>query len=75
MTAWGTRNSGTLAVFGGTLAVPALAVAVATLTLVAMRDGASRLLVTYAGLVALAMGGFSLYLSSHDLLGLRLWRY
>jgi CubicO group peptidase (beta-lactamase class C family) len=75
MTEWGTRNSGTLAVFAGTLAVPAVAVAVATLALLAMREGASRLLVTYAGLVALAMGAFSLYLSSHDLLGLRLWLY
>ena len=75
LTDWGVRNAGTLATFLGTLAIPTLALVVALFTLMAIRERASRTLTTYAGLVALAMGGLSLYLSSHDLLGLRLWAY
>jgi CubicO group peptidase (beta-lactamase class C family) len=72
---WGVRNAATVAVFVSTLAVPTLALVVGFLTLNAAREGASRLLATYAALVGLAMGGLALYLSSHDLLGLRLWQY
>ena len=72
---WGIRNTGTVAVFVSTLAIPIVALVVGLFTLTAAREGASRLLATYAALVALAMGGLSLYLSSHDLLGLRLWTY
>lgn len=75
MTAWGVRNAGTVAVFVGTLAVPTLALAISVLTIVAIREGASRALATYAGVIALAMGVLSVYLSSHDVLGLRLWAY
>jgi hypothetical protein len=72
---WGVRNIGTVAVFVSTLAIPVLALVVGFFTLNAAREGASRLLATYAALVGLAMGGLSLYLSSHDLLGVRLWNY
>jgi hypothetical protein len=72
---WGTRNAGTIGVFAGTLAIPLFALIVAVFTVMAMRERASRWLLTYAGLVALAMGALSLYLSGHDLLGLRLWTY
>jgi CubicO group peptidase (beta-lactamase class C family) len=72
---WGVRNTGTVAVFVSTLAIPVLALVVGFFTLNAAREGASRLLATYAALVGLAMGGLSLYLSSHDLLGIRLWTY
>ncbi|HUE84470.1 MAG TPA: serine hydrolase domain-containing protein [Vicinamibacterales bacterium] len=72
---WGVRNTATVAVFVGTLAIPVLALVVALLTLAAVREGASRWLATYAALVGLAMGGMSLYLSSHEMLGLRLWNY
>lgn len=73
--AWGTQNSGTLAAFAGTLAIPVMALIVALLTALAIRERPSRLLVTYAGMVALAMGGLALYLSRHDLIGLRTWTY
>lgn len=72
---WGTRNTATIAVFVSTLAIPVLALVVGLFTLTAAREGASRRLTTYAGLVGLAMGGLSLYLSSHDMLGVRLWNY
>ena len=75
MTEWGARNAGTLAVYVGTLAVPTMAIIVSIFTVMAIRERASRLLVTYAGLVALAMSGLALYLSHHDVLGLRLWLY
>ena len=75
MMEWGARNAGTMAVFLGSLAIPVLALLVAVFTLGAARERASKRLTTYAGLVALAMGGLSVYLSSHDLLGLRLWTY
>ena len=71
----GVPNSGTIAIFVGTLAVPVLALVVAGLTLVAVRQRASRWLATYAGLVALAMASLSLYLSSHGILPLRTWTY
>jgi CubicO group peptidase (beta-lactamase class C family) len=74
-TAWGAPNAGTVAVWLGTLALPVLAIIVAILAGAAIRERASRWLVTYAGAVALAMSGLSLYLSRHDLLGLRLWTY
>ena len=75
MTSWGVRNAGTIAVAAGTLAVPVMAVVVAIVCMMAMRERASRSLVTYAGLVALAMGGLSMYLSHYDMIGLRLWAY
>jgi hypothetical protein len=65
----------TIAVFVSTLAVPVLALVVGFLTLAAARERASRLLATYAALVGLAMAGLSLYLSSHELLAIRLWNY
>jgi CubicO group peptidase (beta-lactamase class C family) len=72
---WGVRNAGTTAVFLGTLAIPILAAGVAALAINAAWRGASRLLIAYAAVVSLAMAGLSLYLSSHDLLGVRLWTY
>jgi hypothetical protein len=72
---WGVRNAGTTATFLGTLAIPILAVGVAALALGAARQGASRLLIAYAAVVSLAMAALSFYLSSHDLLGVRLWTY
>jgi hypothetical protein len=70
---WGTRNAGTLAAFAGSLAIPLFGLIVALLTILAMRQHASRLLVTYAAAVAAAMGGLSLYLSSYGLIGVRVW--
>jgi hypothetical protein len=75
MTHWGSRNTGTVAVWVGTLGVPVLSALICMLTVMSMRERASRWLVTYAGLVALAMAGISLYLSRHDMLGVRLWVY
>lgn len=75
MMSWGARNAGTVAVYLGTLAIPTLALIVSIFTLIAIRERASRRLVTYAGAVALAMAGISLYLSQHDVLGLKLWEY
>jgi hypothetical protein len=75
MMEWGVRNTATVAVFVSTLAIPTLALVVGFLTLNATREGASRSLTTYAAFVGLAMGGLALYLSSHDLLGVRLWQY
>jgi hypothetical protein len=75
LAAWGTRNTGTIAVYLGTLAIPTLAIIVSLFTVVAIRERASRHLVTYAGLVALAMAGLSLYLSHHGVMGIRLWDY
>jgi CubicO group peptidase (beta-lactamase class C family) len=72
---WSVRNAATVTVFVSTLAIPVLALVVGLFTLTAAREGVSRRLATYAALVGLAMGGVSLYLSSHDLLGLRLWNY
>ena len=74
-TAWGAANAGTIAVYVGTLAIPTFAVIVSIFTITAIRERASRLLVTYAGLVALSMSGLALYLSSHEMLGVRLWVY
>ncbi len=75
MMEWGVRNTSTVAVFVSTLAIPVLALVVGLFTLAAAREGASRQFTTYAALVGLAMGGVSLYLSSHDMLGVRLWNY
>jgi CubicO group peptidase (beta-lactamase class C family) len=75
LTEWGTRNAGTMAVYLGSIAIPTMAVVVAMFTVNAIREGASRRLATYAGLVAVSMGGLSLYLSTFGLLGLRLWAY
>jgi CubicO group peptidase (beta-lactamase class C family) len=75
MMEWGTRNVATVAVFVSTLAVPVLALVVGFFTLAAAREQASRLLATYAALVGLAMAGLSLYLSSHEMLAIRLWNY
>jgi CubicO group peptidase (beta-lactamase class C family) len=72
---WGTPNAATITVFVATLFIPTLAVVVALFTLGAARQMASRWLTTYAACVALAMAAISFYLSSHDLLGIRLWTY
>jgi CubicO group peptidase (beta-lactamase class C family) len=72
---WGKPTAATIAVFVATLAIPLLSLAVSLLTVNAIRERGSRMLVTYAGLVALAMGGVSLYLRYHDMLGLRVWAY
>ena len=72
---WGSRNPGTLAVYIGSLAIPGLAVLISILVVLAIRERASRWLVTYAALVAFAMAGLSLYLGSHDMLALKLWSY
>ena len=71
--ALGTRNVGTSALCVATLAVPALSAVVTWLGIDARRNNASRWLVVYAHVVALAMAGLALYLGSNDLLGLRLW--
>ena len=73
--AWGVRSAATTAVYLGTLAIPTLALVVALFVVLAMRQRASRLLVTYAALVSLAMATVALFLRSHDMLGLRLWTY
>ena len=69
----GTRNFGTYSLCVATLAVPALSAVVTLLAIGARRQNASRWLVVYAHIVALAMAGLALYLGSNDLLGLRLW--
>ena len=71
--ALGTRNFATMALCLSTLAVPTLSAVVTMLGVEARRSNASRWLVVYAHLVALAMAVLALYLGSHDLLGLRLW--
>jgi hypothetical protein len=72
---WGVASAATQTIFAGTLAIPALAMVVSLLTLAAIRERASRGLSIYAALVSLSMGVVSLYLSQHDMLGLRLWLY
>ena len=49
--------AGTVAAYLGTIAIPTLALVVAVINIVAIRERASRWLVTYAGLVAFAMAG------------------
>ncbi len=71
--ALGTRNIGTYALCVATLAVPTLSAVVTLLGIDARRNRASRWLVVYTYMVALAMAGLALYLGSYDLLGLRLW--
>jgi CubicO group peptidase (beta-lactamase class C family) len=75
LTDWGTPTTGTIAAYVGTLAIPTLALVVAIINIMAIRERASRWLVTYAGAVALAMAGIALYLSAHDLIGFRTWTY
>jgi hypothetical protein len=72
---WGVANATTRTIFIGTLAIPALALVVSLLTLAAIRQRVSRWLAIYAASVSLAMALVSLYLSSHGMLGLRLWLY
>jgi CubicO group peptidase (beta-lactamase class C family) len=72
---WGTRNIATVVVFIATVAIPALAVLIAVLALLATRQSASRMLVAYGFMVAVAAAGVSAYLGSHGLIGLRLWMY
>jgi hypothetical protein len=72
---WGDRNAATIAVFVGSLALPALALAAALLAFSAYRHGASRLLVTYAAAITIAVAVISSYLASSGLLGMRLWMY
>jgi hypothetical protein len=72
---WGTQNAGTATVFVATLALPALALLAALLAFAAFRQGASRWLVGYAMVTAIAVGGISTYLGASDLMGIRLWMY
>lgn len=72
---WGTQNPATVVVFAASVALPALAVLIAVLAVAALRQSASRMLVAYACMVALAASGISVYLASHGLIGLRLWMY
>jgi hypothetical protein len=72
---WGMPNAATQTIFVGSLAIPALALLVAGLTLSAIRQRVSPSLAIYAASVSLAMAIISLYLSHHGLLGLRLWTY
>ena len=72
---WGTKNAGTMAVYLGTLALPAFAVLALVLSVDAARKNGSRWLLSYAVLIALAAIGLSVYLRASDLLGIRLWMY
>jgi hypothetical protein len=72
---WGVRNLATSVVFLATLALPLLAIVIAIAAFFAYRQAASRMLVAYAVLVAIAAAGASGYLASHGLIALRLWAY
>jgi CubicO group peptidase (beta-lactamase class C family) len=72
---WGTQNSGTVTVFVATLLFPSMAILIAFLAINARREGASRALIGYAIIVALAIAGLSQYLWEHGLIGIRLWNY
>jgi CubicO group peptidase (beta-lactamase class C family) len=72
---WGAPNATTTVVFLATLALPALAIALVAFAAAARKQGASRLLVSYAYVVALAAAGLTVYLSAHGLIALRLWSY
>ena len=72
---WATQNLATNTVYLATLALPALAIVILMLAIVAFRRGASRLLFAYAVWVAVAAAGVSAYLAAHNLIGLRLWQY
>lgn len=72
---WGSLNWRTGLVFVGTLALPALALAIASLAVGARREGAGRGLITYALLVAASLTIITAYLSYWGLLGIRLWMY
>lgn len=72
---WGAPNWRTGLVFVGTLAVPALALAIVPLALGARREGADRGLTTYALAVAAALLVIAAYLWYWGLLGIRLWMY
>ena len=72
---WGRVNAATVGLFVATLAVPAMAVVVAEMSLKASRRGATRWLVVYTLLIAYAMAALTAYLGWHGLLGVRLWRY
>jgi hypothetical protein len=74
-TDWGAQNVTTTLVFLGSIAFPALAVAVVAFAVAARKQGASRLLVGYALVVALAAAGVTVYLGVHRLIALRLWSY
>lgn len=72
---WGTHNWATTITFIATLALPALSIAIAALAVGARKQGASRLLVRYALLVALAVAIISTYLGANGLIALRPWSY
>ena len=72
---WGAMNAGTIAVYVGTLLIPAAAALALFMTIWAWRGGASRWLLTYGTLVTIAMTGVSLYFASTELVGLRTWSY
>jgi hypothetical protein len=57
------------------MALPALAIAIVAFAAAARKQGAGRLLVGYAFVVALAAAGITVYLSAHGLIALRLWKY
>jgi hypothetical protein len=72
---WGLLNATTTIVFLATVALPALAIAIVAFAAAARKQGAGRLLVGYAFVVALAAAGITVYLSAHGLIALRLWKY
>jgi hypothetical protein len=72
---WGVLNATTTIVFLATMALPALAIAIVAFAAAARKQGAGRLLVGYAFVVALAAAGITVYLSAHGLIALRLWKY
>jgi CubicO group peptidase (beta-lactamase class C family) len=72
---WGAMNAGTIAVYVGTLLIPAAAALALFMTVWAWRGSASRWLLAYGTLVTIAMTGVSLYFASTELVGLRTWSY
>ncbi|MEW6320038.1 MAG: serine hydrolase domain-containing protein [Acidobacteriota bacterium] len=72
---WGTLNAATATWFLATLAVPVASATSAVLAIGAAAQGASRALVTYALVCALAGAAISAFLWSWGVLGLRAWTY
>ena len=72
---WGTRGTGTVAVFAASIGIPAAAMIAVWMAIRARRQGASRWLTSYAFVVVAAMAWISVYLGAYGLLGLRLWSY
>ncbi|MGQ0736321.1 MAG: hypothetical protein ACT4QD_22035 [Acidobacteriota bacterium] len=64
-----------MSVWAATLAVPTSTLVGAVLAFSAHHRGASRRLTGYALVVSLAMGAITMYLWSHDLIGVRMWAW